>query len=75
MIYGNLGGAVWSHRGPRAALDVFGEAIAFCERRGIAEMVLQTRSAIPTALADLGHTEQALAKAARLPTGSRPAVT
>jgi tetratricopeptide (TPR) repeat protein len=66
VIYGNLGGAVWSYRGPRAALDVFGEAIAFCERRGIAEMVLQTRSAIPTALADLGHTEQALAEAGPL---------
>jgi class 3 adenylate cyclase/tetratricopeptide (TPR) repeat protein len=66
VIYGNLGGAVWSYRGPRAALDVFGEAIAFCERRGIAEMVLQTRSSIPTALADLGHTEQALAEAGPL---------
>jgi class 3 adenylate cyclase/tetratricopeptide (TPR) repeat protein len=66
VIYGNLGGAVWSYRGPRAALDVFGEAIAFCERRGITEMVLQTRSAIPTALADLGHTEQALAEAGPL---------
>ena len=66
VIYGNLGGVVWSYRGPRAALDVFGEAIAFCERRGIAEMVLQTRSAIPTALADLGDTEQALAEAGPL---------
>ena len=52
-----------SYQGPRAALDVLGEAIAFCERRGIAEMVLQTRSSIPTALAELGHTEQALAEA------------
>jgi tetratricopeptide (TPR) repeat protein len=66
VIYGNLGGAVWSYRGPRAALDVFDEAIAFCERRGIAEMVLQTRSLIPTALAELGHTEQALAEAGPL---------
>ena len=66
MIYGNLGGVIWSYQGPRAALDVFGEAIAFCERRGIAEMVLQTRSSIPTALAELGHTEQALAEAGPL---------
>ena len=66
MIYGNLGGVVWSYQGPRAALDAMGEAIAFCERRGITEMVLQTRSAIPTALAELGHTEQALAEAGPL---------
>jgi class 3 adenylate cyclase/tetratricopeptide (TPR) repeat protein len=63
VIYGNLGGVVWSYQGPRAGFDVLGEAIAFCERRGITEMVLQTRSGIPTALADLGHTEQALAEA------------
>ena len=66
VIYGNLGGVVWSYEGPRAALDVMGEAIAFCERRGITEMALQTRSAIPTALAELGHTEQALAEAGPL---------
>ena len=66
VIHANLGGAVWSYQGPRAALDVLGEAIAFCERRGIAEMVLQTRSSIPTALAELGHTEQALAEAGPL---------
>ncbi len=41
VIYGNLGGVVWSYEGPQAALDVFGEAIAFCERRGITEMALQ----------------------------------
>jgi tetratricopeptide (TPR) repeat protein len=63
VIYGNLGGVVWSYEGPQAALDVMGEAIAFCERRGITELVLQTRSAIPTALAELGRTEQALAEA------------
>ena len=66
VIYGNLGGVVWSYEGPRAALDVIREAIAFCERRGITEMALQGRSAIPTALADLGQTEQALAEAGPL---------
>jgi tetratricopeptide (TPR) repeat protein len=45
---------------------VLGEAVAFCERRGITEMVLQIRSGIPTALADLGLTEQALAEAGPL---------
>ena len=66
VIYANLGGVVWSYEGPRAALDVMGEAIAFCERRGITEMALQTRSAIPAALAELGQTEQALAEAGPL---------
>ena len=66
VIYGNLGGVVWLYEGPRAALDVMGEAIAFCERRGITEMVLQTRSAIPAALAELGQTEQALVEARSL---------
>jgi class 3 adenylate cyclase/tetratricopeptide (TPR) repeat protein len=63
VIYGNLGGVIWSYEGPQAALDAMGEAIAFCERRGITELVLQTRSAIPTALAELGRTERALAEA------------
>ncbi len=66
VIYGNLGGVVWSYEGPRAALDVIGEAIAFCERRGITEMALQISSGTPTALADLGLTEQALAEAGPL---------
>ena len=66
VIYANLGGVVWSYEGPRAALDAMGEAIAFCERRGITEMALQTRSAIPAALAELGQTEQALAEAGPL---------
>jgi class 3 adenylate cyclase len=63
VIYGNLSGVVWSHQGPQAALDVCGEAIAFCERRGITELVLQIRSYVPTALAELGQTESALAEA------------
>ena len=66
VIYANGAGARWSYEGPRAALDAMGEAIAFCERRGITEMALQTRSAIPTALADLGLTEQALAEAGQV---------
>ena len=66
VIYGNLGGVMWSYQGPRAALDDLGEAIAFCERRGIAEMVCRLAPSIPTALAELGHTEQALAEAGPL---------
>ena len=63
VISGNLGWIVWAYQGPQAALDAFGEAIAFCERRGIAEVALQTLASRPTALADLGQTEQALAEA------------
>ena len=63
VIYGNLGSSIWSYEGPRAALDVHRDAIAFCERRGIADVALMNRADDPTILADLGQTEQALADA------------
>jgi tetratricopeptide (TPR) repeat protein len=63
VIYGNLSGVVWSYQGPQAALDLCGEAIAFCERRGIAELALQNRASTPAALAELGQAERALAEA------------
>ena len=66
IIYGNLAGVVWSHEGPQAALDTLADAIAFCERRGITEVALQNRAAIPTVLAELGQTERALAEAGPL---------
>ena len=46
VIHGNLGGVVWCYEGHGLRSTSCGEAIAFCERRGIAEMVLQISSAI-----------------------------
>ena len=63
VIYGNLAGVIGLYEGPRASLDMYREAIAFCERRGITEVALQGRSAHPSLLAELGQTEQALAEA------------
>ena len=60
VIYALLSVAVWSYQGPQSALDTAAEGIAFCERRGITEMALQTRANIIDALAELGQTEQAL---------------
>jgi class 3 adenylate cyclase/tetratricopeptide (TPR) repeat protein len=63
VIHGNLAATSSLYEGPRAALDGTREALAFCERRGIAEIVLQISSGIPTLLVDLGQAEQALAEA------------
>jgi class 3 adenylate cyclase/tetratricopeptide (TPR) repeat protein len=66
VIYTNLAWIVWVYEGPQAALDVSGEGIAFCERRGITEVTLHMRSASLTLLAELGQTERALAEAGPL---------
>jgi class 3 adenylate cyclase/tetratricopeptide (TPR) repeat protein len=63
VIHGNLAGVSWLYQGPRVALDATRDVLAFCERRGIAEMALQISSGNPTFLAELGQTEQALAEA------------
>ena len=63
VIYGNLSLAVATSEGPQAALDALADANAFCERRGIVDVALQNRSAIPELLSDLGRTEEALAEA------------
>ena len=66
VIYGNFAWVVWFYQGPQAALDAFGEGIAFCERRGITEVTLHLRSESLSLLAELGETEQALAQAGPL---------
>ena len=63
VIYGNLSAPVFVLQGPQAALDLAREAIAFCERRGIADVRLQNLAVVPAFLAELGQTEQALAEA------------
>jgi class 3 adenylate cyclase/tetratricopeptide (TPR) repeat protein len=60
VIYGNFAGAVLSYPGPQVGLEATEEAAAFCERRGITELALQVRAQIPTVLAALGQTDQAL---------------
>src|SRR5207237_2006756 len=66
VIYGNLAWVVWFYQGPHAALDAYGEGIAFCERRGITEVTLHMRGESLSLLAELGQTEQALAEAGPL---------
>jgi tetratricopeptide (TPR) repeat protein len=66
VIRGNLALATWSYEGPQAGLDATREAIAFNERRGMTELILQSRSFIPVLLAELGQTERALAEAGPL---------
>ncbi len=66
VIYGNFAWVVWFYQGPQAALDAFGEGIAFCERRGITEVTLHLRSESLSLLAELGQPEQALAEAGPL---------
>lgn len=66
VIHGNLAGAFWVGQGPQAGLEATRDAIAFCERRGIADVGLQMRSSVPELLAELGQTEQALSEAGRV---------
>jgi class 3 adenylate cyclase/tetratricopeptide (TPR) repeat protein len=66
VIQGNLSGATWVFQGPAAALEVLEDAIAFSERRGMTEMVMQNRSGVPSFRAELGRVEEALAEAGPL---------
>ncbi len=63
VIYGNLGWITWTYQGPATASEIQRETIAFCARRGIADVALQNRSEGPLLLAELGQTAQALAEA------------
>lgn len=62
IIYVNLAAACWFHQGPQAALDVYDEGIALCERRGITEVTLHIRAEILWCRAELGDTQQAVAE-------------
>jgi hypothetical protein len=66
VIHGNLAWVVWFCLGTRAALEVNAEGIAFCERRGIAEVALHMHATRVSLLAELGQTEQALAEVGQL---------
>jgi class 3 adenylate cyclase/tetratricopeptide (TPR) repeat protein len=62
IIYSNLAAACWFYQGPQAALDVYSEGIAFCERRAIAEVTLHMRGEMLWCQAELGKTEDAVAE-------------
>jgi class 3 adenylate cyclase len=59
-------GGVHDYDGPGAALACAREAEAFCRRRGITEIALMVSCCISSLLAELGETDDALARAARL---------
>ncbi len=63
VIHGNLALAIWTCHGPPLAFEACNDTIAFCDRRGIADVGLQNRSSLPQLLAELGRTEEALTEA------------
>ncbi len=63
IIYGNLGILIWSYDGPRAASEQLEEAVAFCERRGLARNRLFNTAINLAALAARGRPEPGLAEA------------
>jgi class 3 adenylate cyclase/tetratricopeptide (TPR) repeat protein len=66
VIYGHAVWVAWAYEGPRAALRIENEEIAFCERRGITELALQSRATRLSLLAELGETAEPLAEAGLL---------
>ena len=64
LLYNNVAVYAMLFEGPQAALDLGLEGIAFCQRRGLRLGVDAIASGVPTQLADLGQTEQALSEAA-----------
>lgn len=62
ILHNNLALVTWEYQGPSAALDLCGEGIAFCERRGIAEVALFIAAMRLTLLAASGRSDDALAQ-------------
>src|ERR1700680_2290646 len=62
ILHNNLALVTWEYEGPSAALDLCGEGIAFCERRGIAEVALFIAAMRVTLLAASGPYEEPLAQ-------------
>jgi class 3 adenylate cyclase/tetratricopeptide (TPR) repeat protein len=60
VLHNNLAWVVWQYRGPLAALEMCREGIAFCERRGIAEMARAMTMMGLTFLAEAGRCDEAL---------------
>jgi class 3 adenylate cyclase/tetratricopeptide (TPR) repeat protein len=66
ILYNNLGLEISLYEGPQASLDHNREGIEFCQRRGLTEQAEFMAAGLPSTLAELGQTEQALSDAARL---------
>jgi tetratricopeptide (TPR) repeat protein len=66
VLQNNLALARYPLEGPARSLAAFEDAIAFSKERGLAESAAQIDCDCPGLLAELGHTEEALERAARL---------
>jgi class 3 adenylate cyclase/tetratricopeptide (TPR) repeat protein len=64
LFYNNVAVYVTLYEGPQAALDLCREGIEFCRRRGLDLGVDVIASGVPTHLADLGQTDQAVSDSA-----------
>jgi class 3 adenylate cyclase/tetratricopeptide (TPR) repeat protein len=60
IVYGNVAAAVWFWQGTQAALDVYADGLAYCERRGLTEVRLHMQAQILFCRADLGDAEEAV---------------
>ena len=61
VLHNNLAFATWQYEGPAAALELCGEGMEFCERRGIAQIAFGIAATRLTFLAACGRSERALA--------------
>ena len=62
VLHNNLAMVIWQYQGPPAALELCGDGLDFCERRGIAEIALAIAGMRLTFVAACGHSERALAE-------------
>ena len=62
VLHNNLAMVTWQYQGPPAALELCGDGLDFCERRGIAEIALAIAGMRLTFVAACGHSERALAE-------------
>jgi predicted ATPase len=63
ILHNNLAFVTWEYDGPSAALEICSEGIAFCDRRGIAEVALFIATMRLTLLAASGRSQEALTDA------------
>ncbi len=63
ILHNNLALVTWEYEGPLAALELCREGLAYCERRGIAEVALFIAAMRLTLLAASGRSEEAIAEA------------
>jgi tetratricopeptide (TPR) repeat protein len=66
ILQNNLAFARCLVQGPAPSLTAFEQGIAFCEQRGLAEAAAGLEANCPGLLAELGRTEEAIARARRL---------